>query len=136
VRPSAPDSRALSRPERQWRAAVTLGWPLALVSAPVLLSLNNVTLCAFRRLSGQPCPLCGGTHACAALVEGDFPAAWQANPGLMPLLVLALVHTAQLAYEAWTGRAVMPPWRIGSRLWAAAGVMLLALWITRLGGWI
>ena len=130
------DSQALGNPERQWRAAVTLGWPLALVGAPVLLSFNTMTLCAFRQLSGKPCPLCGGTHACAALVEGNFLAAWQANPGLMPLLAVALAHSVQLAYEAWTGRRVTRPWRISLRPWVGAGVLLLVLWIIRLGGWI
>ena len=120
--------------ERQWRAATTLGWPLALGAAPLLVSLNNVQLCAFRQLTGAPCPLCGGTHACAALVEGNLSAAWQASPAVMVLLAVALAHTVQLAYEAWCGRMVAPPWRMGARLWAGTGMAMLVLWAMRLTG--
>lgn len=124
----------LSNPERQWRVGLTLCWPAALGSAPLLLSLGDIPLCAFRQLSGRPCPLCGGTHACAALVEGDLMAAWQANPGLMPLLVIAAAHTVQLAFEAWSGRRVVGRWRIGAGLWALGGAALLTGWMLRLFG--
>jgi hypothetical protein len=95
-----PDAAQLTRAERQWRAVPLLGWPLALGAAPLLLA-TGVPLCGFRHLTGQPCPLCGGTHACAALAQGDLMVAWQANPGLMPLFVIAAAHAAQLAWEAW-----------------------------------
>jgi hypothetical protein len=91
-----------------------LGWPLALGVAPLLLA-TGVPLCGFRHLTGQPCPLCGGTHACAALAQGDLMVAWQANPGLIPLFVIAAAHAAQLAWEAWLGRRVTR-WRIGPSL--------------------
>lgn len=130
-----PDSLELPRAERQWRAVTTLAWPAMLAGAPLLLSrLGDVPICAFRGVTGQPCPLCGGTHACAALVEGNFLAAWQLNPGLMPLLALAFAHTVQLAYEALTARRVSARWRIGARLWAGAGIAMLLLWIMRLSG--
>ena len=131
-----PDTPALAllRPgERQWRAALTLGWPLALGAAPLLLLLAKVPLCAFRQVTGQPCPLCGGTHACAALAQGDFAAAWQANPGLMPLLALAAVVTVQLAWEAWRGQRVAR-WRISHGAWQAAGMFLMGAWGLRLLG--
>jgi hypothetical protein len=128
---SSPSSVVLSRPERQWRAALTLGWPLALGAAPLLLSLGDVPLCAFRQLTGRPCPLCGGTRACAALAEGNLMAAWQANPGLMPLFALAAVHVSQLAYEAWSGRKVTR-WQIGPGLWGAGTTFLLCDWVLRL----
>ena len=128
-----PDARLLSDPERRWRAALTLGWPLALGAAPLLLSLGDVPLCAFRQLTGRPCPLCGGTHACAALMEGNWLAAWQANPGLLPLLAIALAHTMQLAFEAWSARRVTR-WRIGSNAWIAGGAFLIGAWVLRLLG--
>jgi hypothetical protein len=130
-----PDTPALAllRPgERQWRAALTLGWPLALGAAPLLL-LAKVPLCAFRQVTGQPCPLCGGTHACAALAQGDFAAAWQANPGLMPLAALAAVATLQIAWEAWHGRRVTR-WRISPGAWWAGGLFLIGAWGLRLLG--
>lgn len=136
--PQAPDTGTgkLAAAERQWRAVTTLGWPLALGGAPLLLQFNSIPLCLFRQTTGQPCPLCGGTRACAALVEGNFLAAWQLSPALMPVLALALAHSVQLGYEAITGRRVAPQWRIGARFWAAAGMIMLILWVARLSGWL
>ena len=132
-RPDATGER-LSPAERGWRF-VPLGlWPLALGAAPLLLA-SGVPLCAFRHITGQPCPLCGGTHACAALAQGDLLAAWQANPGLMPLFALAAAHSAQLAWEAWRGRRVTC-WRIGPEAWQAGGLFLLGAWGLRLIGWL
>ena len=124
----------LSQTERQWRSALTLGWPLALFGAPLVLSLGGVSLCGFRHLTGLPCPLCGGTRACAALADGNFLAAWQLNPGLMVLLALAAAHSVQLGVEAWTGRRVVQRWRIGADAWRAGLVVLLAGWVLRLLG--
>ncbi len=127
------ETRKLDAAERQWRASLTLLWPAALAGAPYLLSLGHIPLCAFRQLSGQPCPLCGGTHACAALAQGDIAQAWAANPGLMPLLAIAAVHAAQLAYEAWRGERNLR-WRIGVGAWKAGTVFLLGAWVLRLFG--
>jgi hypothetical protein len=130
----APDDDRLSPAERQWRAVPLLGWPLALGAAPLLLA-TGVPTCAFRHLTGQPCPLCGGTHACAALARGDLLAAWQANPGLMPLIVIAAAQAVQLAWEAWRGRRVTR-WRIGPTAWQAGGLYLMGAWGLRLLGWL
>lgn len=128
---SLPEGAVLSYSARRWRAALTLAWPLALTAAPLLLTLGDIPLCAFRQLTGRPCPLCGGTHACAALVEGDVMAAWQANPGVLPLLVIAAAQAAQLAYEAWTARA-LTRWRIGQGVWYVGGAFLITTWMLRL----
>lgn len=125
----------LSPLERQWRSALTLGWPLALLGAPLLLSAGDIPLCGFRHLTGIPCPLCGGTRACAALTNGDFLAAWQLNPGLMVLLAIAAAHSGQLGFEAWTGRRVQR-WRMGGDAWRAGLVVLLVSWVLRLSGHI
>jgi hypothetical protein len=130
-RSSSSKQGRLGKAERRWRAAVCLGWPLAMGAAPVLTALGDVQLCAFRQLSGRPCPLCGGTHACAALVEGDVSAAWQANPGVVPLLALASVHTVQLAYEALSGCRIENR-RAWKSAWIAGGAFLLAAWGLRL----
>jgi hypothetical protein len=103
---------------------------LALGAAPFLVRLGDVPLCAFRLSSGRPCPLCGGTRACAALVEGNLAAAWQSNPGLLPVLAVAAAHTVQLAREAWTGRA--SPSMAWAVPWRVAGAFLLAAWFARL----
>lgn len=133
---SAANSRSgllLSRPERQWRAALVLGWPLALLGAPLVLSLGDLPLCGFRHVTGLPCPLCGGTRACAALAQGDVLVAWQLNPGLVLLLALAAAHALQLGWEAWSGRRLQR-WRIGVGAWRAGLVVLLLGWGLRLSG--
>ena len=112
-----------------------MAWPLALAAAPLMLKLGDVPLCAFRQLSGRPCPLCGGTHACAALVEGNFSAAWQANPGLLPLIMVAAAHSIKLACEAWAGRDLGGDAAF-KQAWLAAGVVLCGAWVLRLSGYL
>lgn len=126
-----PDAARLGVADRQWRAALLLGWPMAMGMAPALVRLGDVPLCAFRQLTGRPCPLCGGTRACAALVEGDIAAAWLANPGLFPLLTIAAIHSMQIAHEAWTGRHATH-WRVGPVAWLAGTLFLVGSWLLRL----
>ncbi len=130
-----PDTAALSEPARQWRAATLLAWPLALAAAPLVLKFGDVPLCLFRQLSGRPCPLCGGTHACAALVEGNLSAAWQANPGVLLLLTVAATHSIKLACEARAGRSLGGD-AVLKQAWLAAGALLLATWGLRLAGYL
>ncbi|CAN5401768.1 hypothetical protein BH11PSE11_BH11PSE11_14720 [soil metagenome] len=127
------ESSVLSNPERRWRAVLTLGWPLAMGVVPILMSMGEVPLCVFRRLSGLPCPLCGATHACAALIDGDLLTAWQANPGVIVLVAIALTQTVQLAYEAWSARRLLR-WRIGPEIWSGGLVVLALVWLMRLAG--
>ena len=130
-----PEEYGLSRTDRHWRAALALCLPISLVSAPLLLAIGGASFCVFNHLTGQPCPLCGGTHAFAALAQGDAMAAWQANPGLLPLVAIAAVHTAQLGLEAWSGKRVMR-WRAGVGAWGAGVALLLGGWALRLLGQI
>lgn len=123
-----PEPLLLCASERQWRAAALLAWPLALGAAPWLLAWGGVPLCPFRALTGIPCPLCGGTHFCAALATGDFLAAWQANPGLVPLFLIAAVHSLVLACEAWLARC-LPSWHMGAGVWGMGGAALVGAWL-------
>jgi hypothetical protein len=52
--------------------------------------------CGFRWLTGLPCPGCGGTHALAALGDGEPLAALACNP-LVALLALGMVVLALAA---------------------------------------
>ncbi len=128
--PIAEESQ-LTPVQRRARASLLLGWPVALGGASLLLSLGDIPLCAFRQLTGRPCPLCGGTRACAALAEGDLLAAWQAHPGLLPLIAIAAAHSVQIAHEAWSGRPSGHR-RINSTAWLAGGVYLTVNWLLRL----
>lgn len=107
--------------------------PLGMAAAPGFLALGDLPLCAFKHLTGLPCPLCGGIRACAALAQGDVAAAWQANPGLLPLLVLATAHSALLALEAFSGKPLAPS-RPLKRAWVGAGAVVLTSWLWRLLG--
>jgi hypothetical protein len=122
----------LAWPERQWRAATTLGWPLGIAATGGLMSLGDVPLCAFKHLSGAPCPLCGATHACAALLDGDLAAAWDANAGILFVLAVAAAHSLVLALEAMNGRRLIAsntPWNAA---WMVACGALAANWVFRL----
>ena len=118
--------------ERQWRTGVSFLLPLAVGLAPALAALD-VPLCAFKHLTGVPCPLCGGTRVCAALAQGDVAAALQLNPGLLPVLTLAALHSCLLLVEALSGREFGPP-RALAAAWKLAGGFLLASWLWRVWG--
>ena len=49
----------------------------------VLWAIGHPVPCLFRWLTGLRCPGCGVTHMCAALLHGQWAAAWQANPCLL-----------------------------------------------------
>jgi len=120
-------------PERQWRLGAGLILPTGVLVAPAFLALGDVPLCAFKHLTGAPCPLCGGIRACAALAQGDVAAAWLLNPGLLPLLVVAALHSSLLLVEAVSGRKLgAPPALVLA--WKVAGAGLLLSWLVRLLG--
>ncbi len=93
--------------------------------------------CGFRALTGVPCPLCGGTHACAALVQGDLAAAWAASPGALLLLVWLVLLAGQAVAEGVSGhrRVARWPWWHPAVLAAVGGGLLLA-WLARCAGLI
>ena len=84
--------------------------------------------CGFLALTGLPCPLCGGTHACAALVQGDWAAAWAANPGAVGLLLVLALLALQWALEGAAGwrRTRAWPWGGAAAAHSVAGGLLLS----------
>ena len=122
--PSA-SAKALGAADRQWRAAIGLVLPLSVAVAPHFLALGDVPLCAFKHVTGLPCPLCGGIRACSALAQGDIAGAWLLNPGLLPVLAVAVVHSVLLVAEAISGKRYGPPrWLINAWQVAASGWLL------------
>lgn len=126
----------LIRSERHWRAGMVLVAGAAMAATPWLLELGPANVCIFKALSGLPCPLCGGTHACAALLVGNWRAAWQANAGVLPLLWLVWGVMLQWLYEALAGRRLWWAGRwtaaVSKMAWQAVGAFLLAAWLWRL----
>ena len=132
----SPAWQTLDGNARRLRLAFGLGWPLAMAATPWWLGQGGLGLgCGFRALTGMPCPLCGGTHACAALVQGDWAAAWAANPGAVLLLVWLVLLAGQAVVEGTLGhhRTVRWPWWHPAVLVAVGGGWLLS-WLLRLAG--
>ncbi len=131
-----PAWQPLDRSARRLRLALGLGWPLAMVATPWWLGQGGLGLgCGFRALTGMPCPLCGGTHACAALVQGDWAAAWAASPGALVLLLWLVLLAGQAVVEGAQGRRRVArwPWWHPAAL-AAVGGGLVLFWVLRLAG--
>lgn len=123
--------------QRLQRVGVGLAAPLVAAATPLLLaadsrlplnlSLNLNLGCGFLALTGWPCPLCGGTHACAALVQGDWAAAWAANPGAVGLLLVLALLALQWALEGAAGWRRTRAWPWGGAAaarWVAGGLLL------------
>ena len=127
----SPSKEVLSKADRQWRIGVGMVLPFGAVAAPAFLALGDVPLCAFKHLTGAPCPLCGGIRACAALAQGDIASAWLLNPGLVPVLAVAALHSVLLMAEAITGkRHGTPRWLVGA--WQVTAVAWLVSWLVHL----
>ena len=121
---------------RRLRLAFGLGWPLAMAATPWWLGQDGLGVgCGLRALTGMPCPLCGGTHACAALVQGDWAAAWAASPGALVLLLWLVLLAGQAVVEGAQGRRRVArwPWWHPAVLAAVGGVLVL-FWVLRLTG--
>jgi hypothetical protein len=63
----------------------------------------DLPVCAFRWLTGRPCPLCGLTHAFFALAKGRLGEAIRFHP-LSPLAILMLAGTV------WSARRMVRLW--------------------------
>ena len=135
-----PDEAAPWQPltgvQRVGRLVAAAGWPLAMAATPLWLQSGWGPTCGFRALTGLPCPLCGGTHACAALVQGDWVGAWAAHPGALGVLALASLWVLQWLAEGLVGvRRVQPwPWQRAAAVRGVVAALLLA-WAASLVGW-
>jgi len=71
-----------------------------LAGVVALLRLDRLpfALCAFKQLTGLPCPTCGGTRALGRLATLDLPGAFAMNPLAVSVgVVVALWAVADLA---------------------------------------
>jgi hypothetical protein len=60
---------------------LVLGLAVTVIAARLWIELGlPVSMCAWKNLSGLPCPLCGSTRAVAALSEFEVAAAFAYNP--------------------------------------------------------
>jgi hypothetical protein len=100
-----------------------------------LHSLNaTFPSCPFRLLTGQPCPLCGGTRSFAEMWQGDLGGAARYHPLGPALFVLTFAGVAALAVLVLRGRVVRwrPTRQAEQKLYWAGGAVFLVAWLFRL----
>ncbi len=110
-------------------AAVLVGARLADASRPLPFEV-----CAFKHLTGLPCPTCGLTRALCHAVRGDWGQSFASHPA-GPLLALALfVWMSWSAAEASRGQPIQDAFRgrLANALVAAGIALSLVFWIVRL----
>jgi len=82
-------ARVRRLPRGQWGpVAALLAW-VGVVAAAIYVggrAGEPIPLCHFKRLTGVPCPTCGGTRAALRAGEGDLWGSFLANPLLFTLL--------------------------------------------------
>ncbi len=107
---------------------------LPLASPPSLLSLQT---CAFKGVTGLPCPLCGGTRAAHAVLRGDLARAMYLNVAALPVVVALMVGAMLLGYEALCGRATVDWNLFARRLRSIIPILIAAFcfyWLVHLTG--
>ena len=59
--------------------------------------------CIFKGVTGIPCPGCGMTRACLAILQGEFSTAWRYHPVSFLLIGLSIliVFQPEYAQETW-----------------------------------
>ncbi len=106
--------------------------PLAVVGvglAAIFSDDEGTVLCPFRRTTEGYCPLCGGTRAAASLLRGDVDASLSAHPAV----VLLAVQIPVFLWFLVTGVGTDGRRRWFQRIVVANVVMMLVVWLVRLG---
>lgn len=120
--------------ERGLKALSALGLAVFLVVVACLpftpQGLPYLPICPFKGMTGLPCPLCGGTRAAHALLQGDLPRAIYLNPLALPVVAGLVMAILVLAYEAITGTR-LGNWAVVSRklnTLVPVGFAILVIW--------
>lgn len=103
---------------------------LSLISLGVAALLRDlvpdITLCGVKKLTGLPCPFCGGVRATAALGQGSLAEAVAWNPAV------TLLHAGIVTSGAALVLGRTPPWLTPERqrfVFRAVVVILVANWL-------
>jgi hypothetical protein len=98
------------------------------ILAPERFLRSGPTLCAFRRLTGRPCPACGITRSWNAAARLRLRDSFRFHPLGIPALVVAVWMVAQRGrLDAGTGK-------VRPGIVAMAVVAWLGAWLLRLRG--
>jgi len=84
------------------------------------------TLCPMKRITGYPCPTCGGTRAALELLQGHPAEAFWMNP-----LVFASFIVVPLVYLGWRRVPAVYRQKIRGSIftWVILGAAALANWV-------
>jgi hypothetical protein len=103
-----------------------LGAVVAMAAIAIGCQAAGIRLCLFKRLTGIPCPTCGGTRAALHLLRGDPSAAWRSHP-LAAALLLGVMVYAVLSAASLASFRRLPVLQASRRAWCWMGGLLLAL---------
>lgn len=117
---------------RQHSALVLAGVVLAAAGLTALDGHIATTVCPFRRITGIPCPGCGGLRSAHLLLQGDLWGALGLNPLSVLLIVWIVVSVVWLAVDVVRGSDTYiniyhRKWSRGATITAV--VILLAQWM-------
>ncbi|MDF1755031.1 MAG: DUF2752 domain-containing protein [Verrucomicrobiales bacterium] len=89
---------------------------------------TSFTTCLFKRITHQPCVLCGGTRASLSLAAGDPVEAVKYNP--LVTAVLSYIGFAMFLKFALGRKLILNGFAADRRfLWSATLVIVIANWI-------
>ncbi len=100
---------APARSSGRLRVLLLLAAVPAVGLAARLVSRLEIPLCAFRGLTGLPCPFCGGTRVVAALSRLEFAQSLALNPLVFLMSWAALIWLVVLLVGRGSGSLVWPP---------------------------
>jgi len=86
--------------------------------------------CIFKGVTGIPCPGCGMTRACLAILQGEFSTAWRYHPFSFLLigLIILIVFQPEYTQETWGAISLIKQKIIVSILI----LLCLSLWLVHL----
>ena len=86
--------------------------------------------CIFKGVTDIPCPGCGMTRACLAILQGEFSTAWRYHPFSFLLIGLSILIVFQPEYtqETWVAISLIKQKIIVSTLI----LLCLSLWLVHL----
>ena len=118
----------------RWSRWTSLGWVCGVIALCALFAAGPIHgECGFRFILGAPCPGCGMTRACAALLGGDLAAAWHWHPMAIPTALAAAAAFGAAVHEGITGRPTFRRNADRAALPLAVAVLVLfgAVWLVR-----
>jgi len=126
----------LKEPSKENSDLEIIAVSIAALAVAVAVALNFVDVplpgCNFHRLTGYPCPGCGGTRACLLLSRLHVSAAFEMHP---LATVLAIAGGLVAAYSAVVLAFRLPRIRLGFSsdterrvFWVAIVLVVLANW--------